>query len=96
MIVYSNPKESKQRHSALLSSARTRDAAFALLPQLEKIDRDVVTLRYGLDGSRPSTVQQAGTALGVSMAVVRYHEQQGIARMVELGLDLDPFAKFRK
>jgi RNA polymerase primary sigma factor len=57
---------------------------FALLGQLDDRSRNVLRLRYGLDGSTPQTLQAIGIALGLTRERVRQIELQALAGLREL------------
>lgn len=51
----------------------------ALLDRLEPMDRQVITLRFGLEGKRPCTPEEAARRLGCSVAEVLKRETEALA-----------------
>ncbi len=45
--------------------------------------REVIELRYGLDGSKPATLEQVGERLGVTRERVRQVEGRALREMAE-------------
>ena len=68
------PEEAVEVH--LRSEALRR--ALAALPQRE---REVVTMRYGLGGAEPQTLEEIGRRLGLTRERVRQIEGQALKRL---------------
>ncbi|WIX98247.1 sigma-70 family RNA polymerase sigma factor [Amycolatopsis mongoliensis] len=64
-----------------VDTARTHE----LLEVLRPLERQVVTMRYGLHDGRPHTVQETAGRLGLPRERVRRLEQQVLVRLRELG-----------
>jgi RNA polymerase primary sigma factor len=60
-----------------------------LLKSLTPRERQVIQLRYGLDGRREHTLQEAGRRLGLSHEAVRQVESRALRK-------LDPLSRDRK
>ena len=65
--------------------AQVRD----LLASLTQREREVIQLRYGLDGSREHTLHEVGRKLGLSHEAVRQVETRSLRK-------LDPLSRTRK
>ena len=63
--------------------AMTDESLRAAVVDLPERERDVIILRYGLDGKDPMTLQQVGDVLGVSRDRVRRIEHQALRRLSE-------------
>jgi RNA polymerase primary sigma factor len=58
------------------------EALHAALSSLPRDERDVVSLRYGINGdAAPRTIEQVGDVLGISRSRVRRLEAEGLARL---------------
>ena len=62
------------------TTARLRSRLHALGQR----ERDVLRLRYGLDGSRPKTLREAGAEMGISRERVRQLELRAVMRLKQL------------
>jgi RNA polymerase primary sigma factor len=74
------PSERPGPEAEVLDAARDRgvDDALGKLPDEE---RDVVQLRFGLDGEEPAALSEAGRRLGMSAERVRQLEQRALERL---------------
>ncbi len=52
-----------------------------VLATLEDRERDVVVLRFGLDGAQPRTLEQIGKQFGLSRERVRQIERETMAKL---------------
>jgi RNA polymerase primary sigma factor len=63
-----------------------RDAALhRALQRLPEAQRDVVMLRFGMDGDDPTPLREAGRRLGISSDAVRKLERKALAELAESG-----------
>jgi RNA polymerase primary sigma factor len=63
-----------------------RDAALRkALQRLPEPERNVVKLRYGIDGDEPTPLREAGRRLGISSDAVRKLERKALAELAESG-----------
>jgi RNA polymerase primary sigma factor len=61
-----------------------RDAALRkALQRLPEAERNVVKLRYGIDGDEPTPLREAGRRLGISSDAVRKLERKALAELAE-------------
>jgi RNA polymerase primary sigma factor len=61
-----------------------RDAALhRALERLPEAERNVVKLRYGIDGDEPTPLREAGRRLGMSSDAVRKLERKALAELAE-------------
>ena len=67
-----------------LADQRVRE----VVGRLPAAERSVVSLRYGLDGSEPRSLREAGAQLGLTAERTRQLEEQALRRLAESG-DLD-------
>ena len=70
--------------SAVVAGGATIFAYIALLPALSSLperEREVVTLRYGLGGTEPKTLEEIGRALGLTRERVRQIELESLRRL---------------
>jgi RNA polymerase primary sigma factor len=58
-----------------------RDELMAALEELTPRERDVILLRYGLDGDEPRTLEEVGRALEVTRERVRQIESSALAKL---------------
>ena len=65
-------------------SLRT-EAVRRALEQLPAPERNVVKLRYGIDGEDPTPLRETGRQLGLSPEAVRTLERQGLAQLARSG-----------
>ena len=57
------------------------DALRRALERLPEAERNVVMLRYGIDGDEPTPLREAGRRLGISSDVVRNLERKALAEL---------------
>lgn len=58
-----------------------RDALMEVLAELTPRERDVIILRFGLDGAEPRTLEEVGNALGLTRERVRQIESSALAKL---------------
>ena len=73
-----------ERPEEVVTERMTLHDLTVALDGLQERMRDVVDLRYGLDGSKPATLEEVGTRLGVTRERVRQVEGRAL-RQLELG-----------
>lgn len=56
-----------------------RDQVDTLLRSVHSRDRDILSMRFGLDGSEPATLREIGERIGVTCVRVRELEIRGLA-----------------
>jgi RNA polymerase primary sigma factor len=61
-----------------------RDAVRRAVAQLPDRQREVVRMRYGIDGSEPRRLSETGRALGISAERVRQIENDALRRLAEV------------
>jgi RNA polymerase primary sigma factor len=67
-----------------------RDAALRrALKRLPEAERNVVALRYGINGAEPTPLREAGRQLGISFDAVRKLERKALAKLAESN-ELEP------
>jgi RNA polymerase primary sigma factor len=59
------------------------DALRRALERLPEAEREVVALRYGIDGDDPTPLREAGRRLGISSDAVRKLERKALAELAE-------------
>ncbi len=79
LVAGDGPLPEDEVESALRTEAVTQ--ALALLPERE---RNVLSLRYGLGGSEPKTLEEIGRRLGIKRERVRQIEVDGLKRLATL------------
>lgn len=62
-----------------------RDELLEALNELTQREKDVILLRYGLDGDEPHTLEEVGKALEVTRERVRQIEQSALAKLRKRG-----------
>lgn len=62
-----------------------RDELMAALDELTPREKDVILLRYGLDGDEPRTLEEVGRALEVTRERVRQIESSALAKLRKRG-----------
>ncbi len=62
-----------------------RDELMAALDELTPREKDVILLRYGLDGDEPRTLEEVGRALDVTRERVRQIESSALAKLRKRG-----------
>jgi RNA polymerase sigma factor (sigma-70 family) len=60
-----------------------QEALRTALAQLPEREREVVKLRYGIDGDDPTPLTEAGRRLGISTDQVRQLERRALAELAE-------------
>ncbi len=61
-----------------------REAVRRAVAQLPDRQREVVRMRYGIDGSEPQRLSETGRALGISAERVRQIENDALRRLAEV------------
>ena len=74
-------EDSGQNPDAFLSQVEIEQAVDYALSQLPERDRQIIELRAGMSGSKPMSLAQVGSVLGVSRERVRQKEQGARAKM---------------
>lgn len=73
--------DEEQAWATALRETEERDMVDVLLRAVPRRYRDVIRLRYGLDGGQPLTLESVGTRLGVTRERVRQIQTQAIKKM---------------
>ena len=70
-------------HNPLIEATREaiRDELMAALDELTTREKDVIVLRYGLDGDEPRTLEEVGRALEVTRERVRQIESSALMKL---------------
>jgi RNA polymerase primary sigma factor len=79
-----SPEESPDDRESPDAGLEAVDERHQLLRRLDRLDvreREIVTLRFGLDGGEPRTLKEVGRRLGKSHQWVRMLEGRAIARL---------------
>jgi RNA polymerase sigma factor (sigma-70 family) len=63
--------------------ALRQDAVRTALERLPEREREVVRLRYGIDGDDPTPLREAGRRLGISAEEVRRLERRALEELAE-------------
>lgn len=58
-----------------------RGQVMELLGYLKKREREIMILRFGLDGNEPHTLEEIGQMLGVSRECVRQHKENALRKL---------------
>ncbi len=58
-----------------------RGQVMELLNHLKKREREIMILRFGLDGNEPHTLEEIGLMLGVSRECVRQHKENALRKL---------------
>lgn len=74
-------------HNPALSATKTalRDELLAALDELTPREKDVILLRYGMDGEEPRTLEEVGRALDVTRERVRQIESSALGKLRKPG-----------
>jgi len=74
-------------HNPVAEATRSalRDELMAALEELTPREKDVILLRYGLDGDEPRTLEEVGRALEVTRERVRQIESSALAKLRKRG-----------
>jgi RNA polymerase primary sigma factor len=78
------PDENTSSPFDTASERLQRESLGRVLAELSPRSRRVLELRYGLGGGEPMTLEQAGTALGVTRERVRQIESKALSRLEQL------------
>ncbi|GAB2677934.1 sigma-70 family RNA polymerase sigma factor [Nocardia goodfellowii] len=65
----------------LVANGQVRGRLDAVLATLSEREREVILLRFGLDRGEPRTLEQVGTALGVSRERIRQLEAKALGKL---------------
>ena len=71
----------EQDHAAIAAHAELCARLGAALEQLTERERVIVTMRYGLDGNDPRTLEQAGAVFGITRERARQIEQEALRKL---------------
>ena len=71
----------EQDHAAIAVHAELCARLGAALEQLTERERVIVTMRYGLDGNDPRTLEAAGAAFGITRERARQIEQEALRKL---------------
>jgi RNA polymerase primary sigma factor len=74
-------------HNPVIEATRgvLRDELMAALDELTPRERDVIMLRYGMDGDEPRTLEEVGRALEVTRERVRQIESSALTKLRKRG-----------
>lgn len=77
----------KDEHNPVSEATRgaLRDELMAALDELTPREKDVIMLRYGLDGDEPRTLEEVGRALEVTRERVRQIESSALGKLRKRG-----------
>lgn len=70
-------------HNPVIEAANSavRDALMQVLEELTPKERDVIILRFGMDGGEPRTLEEVGQALKITRERVRQIESSALAKL---------------
>jgi len=75
---------SDKRHhepDKLFSALKLRDEMTLALSRLPKREKEIVTMRFGLDGGEPSTLEEVGLKYRISRERVRQIQERAVVRL---------------
>jgi RNA polymerase primary sigma factor len=75
------PATDSQNPAAEAAKTALRDELMAALDELTQREKDVILLRYGLDGEEPRTLEEVGRALEVTRERVRQIEASALGKL---------------
>jgi RNA polymerase primary sigma factor len=73
--------------AAVVALDATRRAVLEAVARLDERERDVLALRFGLDGSEPCTLEEIGRRYGVTRERIRQIELRGLRKLADRHLD---------
>ena len=73
--------DGRDRPEAEVETAELRDVVLRRLSRLDARERDIVSLRFGLDGNPPMTLKAIGLRLGVTREWVRKIEARAVRKL---------------
>jgi RNA polymerase sigma factor (sigma-70 family) len=82
--------EADDPQSVVVEAAPVTALTRALADVLEERERAVIALRFGLDGGRRLSLEQAGRELGLSREWIRQTEKTAIVKLRESLSPFDP------
>ena len=68
----------------LFSALKLRDEMEIALSKLPRREREIVTMRFGLDGGEPSTLEEVGTKYKISRERVRQIQERAVSRLKQI------------
>ncbi len=68
----------------LFSAVKLRDEMGVALNRLPLREREIVTMRFGLDGGEPATLEEVGTKYKISRERVRQIQERAVARLKQI------------
>jgi RNA polymerase primary sigma factor len=83
-------REEDDPEQALVEAAPVHALTRAMTDVLEERERAVLALRFGLDGGRRRSLEQAGKELGLSREWIRQTEKAALGKLRELLVALEP------
>jgi RNA polymerase primary sigma factor len=75
------PDESAQMPDEILAEQQTADRLNRLLQTLDKRERSILFLRYGLDGRPPKTLEEVSKIIGRTRERVRQIQKRALAKL---------------
>jgi len=75
------PDESVQMPDEILSEQQTADRLNRLLQKLDKRERTILFMRYGLDGRPPKTLEEVSKIIGRTRERVRQIQKRALAKL---------------
>ena len=68
----------------LFSALKLRDEMDIALSRLPKREKEIVTMRFGLDGGEPSTLEEVGAKYRISRERVRQIQERAVSRLKQI------------
>jgi RNA polymerase primary sigma factor len=66
-----------------VETAERQEMINGAVDELPEAERNVIRLRFGLEGSEPLNLRQTGIELGITLGKARELEQQGLSRLAK-------------
>ena len=76
--------ESKHQPEQLFSSLKLRDEVEFALSKLPKRERDIIVMRFGVDGGEGSTLEEVGDKYHISRERVRQIQERAVSRLKQI------------
>ena len=86
------PDRGAQTPDRILSDVESVGRLVDLLSELDKRERMILTMRFGLDGERPKTLEEVSQEIGRTRERVRQIQNQALAKLRALLADEAGFA----
>ena len=78
------PDEKTKSPDSIIQDEETLNYTMELMDQLDERERTILTLRFGLDGSKPRTLENVSRAIGRTRERVRQIQNQALEKLKNL------------